>query len=166
MSCVAWPNQTPIGTASNFLQCKWVSCSKSYWQGYDLGWYKDMGSLVFRNQINGWRDVHQCRGQLSRSLLSYPPRNYELEKTFIPLRAESVVGLGAARSKQQQAEAAARSSKEQQGAARSSKEQQQQASSRWAAGEQQVSSRWAAGEQQVSSRWAATGKQQQVSSNR
>ena len=44
MSCVAWPNQTPIGAASNFLQCKWVSCSKSYWQGYDLGWYKDMGA--------------------------------------------------------------------------------------------------------------------------
>ena len=62
MSCVAWPNQTPIGTASN------------------LGWYKGMGALVFRNQIYGWRDVHQCRGQLSRSLLSYPPRNYELEK--------------------------------------------------------------------------------------
>ena len=24
--------------------------------------------------------MHQCRGQLSRSLLSYPPKNYELEK--------------------------------------------------------------------------------------
>ena len=47
MSCVAWPNETPIGTASNFLQCKWVSCSKSYWQGYDLGWYKDMGAPCF-----------------------------------------------------------------------------------------------------------------------
>ena len=82
MSCVAWPNQTPIGTASNFLQCKWVSCSKSYWQGYDLGWYKDMGPLVFRNQIYGWRNVHQCHGQFSRSLLSYPPRNYELEKNL------------------------------------------------------------------------------------
>ena len=44
MSCVAWPNQTPIGAASNFLQRKWVSCSKSYRQGYDLGWYKDMGA--------------------------------------------------------------------------------------------------------------------------
>ena len=28
-----------------------------------------------------------------RNLLSYPPRNYELEKTFIPLRAESVAGF-------------------------------------------------------------------------
>ena len=56
MSCVAWPNQTPIGAASNFLQCKWVSCSKSYWQGYDLGWYKDMGPPVFRNHVYGWRD--------------------------------------------------------------------------------------------------------------
>ena len=54
------------------------------------------GSLVFRNQIYGWRDVHQCRGQLSRSLLSCPPRNYELEKTFIPLRAESVAGFAGA----------------------------------------------------------------------
>ena len=53
MSCVAWPNQTPIGTASNFLQCKWVSCSKSYWQGYDLGWYKDMGAPCFP-QPNLW----------------------------------------------------------------------------------------------------------------
>ena len=53
MSCVAWPNQTPIGTASNFLQCKWVSCSKSYWQGYDLGWYKDMGAPCFA-QPNLW----------------------------------------------------------------------------------------------------------------
>ena len=39
MSCVVWPNQTPIGTASKFLQCTWVSCSQSYWQGCDLGWY-------------------------------------------------------------------------------------------------------------------------------
>ena len=53
MSCVAWPNQTPIGTASIFLQCKWVSCSKSYWQGYDLGWYKDMGPPCFP-QPNLW----------------------------------------------------------------------------------------------------------------
>ena len=53
MSCVAWPNQIPIGTASNFLQCKWVSCSKSYWQGYDLGWYKDMGVPCFP-QPNLW----------------------------------------------------------------------------------------------------------------
>ena len=27
----------------------------------------------------GWRDVHQGRGQLARSLLSYPPSDYELE---------------------------------------------------------------------------------------
>ena len=56
MSCVAWPNQTPIGAASNFLQRKWVSCSKSYRQGYDLGWYKDMEPLVFRNHVYCWRD--------------------------------------------------------------------------------------------------------------
>jgi len=30
------------------------------------------GPIVFRNQIYGWRDVHQGRGQLARSLLSYP----------------------------------------------------------------------------------------------
>ena len=53
MSCVAGSNQTPIGTASNFLQCKWVSCSKSYWQGCDLGWYKDMGAPCFP-QPNPW----------------------------------------------------------------------------------------------------------------
>ena len=86
MSCVARPHQTPIGAASNFLQRKWVSCSKSYWQGYecyDLAWYKDIWRpLVFRSPIYGWRDVHQGRGQLSESLLSYPPSDYELEKTF------------------------------------------------------------------------------------
>ena len=53
MSCVAWSNQTPIGTASNFLQCKWVSCRKSYWQGCDLGWYKEMGAPCFP-QPNLW----------------------------------------------------------------------------------------------------------------
>ena len=53
MSYVAWPNQTPIGTTSNFLQCQWVSCSKSYWQGYDLGWYKGMGAPCFP-QPNLW----------------------------------------------------------------------------------------------------------------
>ena len=53
MSCVARPHQTPIGTASNFLQCKWVSCSKSYWQGYDLAWYKDMEAPCFP-QPNLW----------------------------------------------------------------------------------------------------------------
>ena len=53
VSCVAWPNQTRIGTASNFLQCKWVSCNKSYWQSYDLGWYKDMGGPGFP-QPNLW----------------------------------------------------------------------------------------------------------------
>ena len=40
------------------------------------------GPFVFRNQIYGWRDVHHCRGQLSRSFLSNPPRNYELEKNL------------------------------------------------------------------------------------
>ena len=56
MSCVARPHQTPIGAASNFLQRKWVSCSKSYWQGYecyDLAWYKDMEAPCFP-QPNLW----------------------------------------------------------------------------------------------------------------
>ena len=57
MSCIAWSNQTPIGIASNFLQCKWVSCSKSHWQGCDLGWYKDMGAPYFP-QSNLW--VARC----------------------------------------------------------------------------------------------------------
>ena len=46
-------HQTPSGTASNFFQCKWVSCSKSYWQGYDLAWYKDMEAPCFP-QPNLW----------------------------------------------------------------------------------------------------------------
>ena len=61
MSCVAWSNQTPIGTASNFLQCKWVSCSKSYWQGCDLGWYKHMGAPCFP-QPNLW--LARCASML------------------------------------------------------------------------------------------------------
>ena len=73
MCCVVWPNQTPIGTASNFLQCKWVSCGKSYWQGYDLGWY----------------GVHQGRGQL----LSAQQLRVGITEPFIPLRAESVAGF-------------------------------------------------------------------------
>ena len=36
------------------------------------------GPLVSRNQIYG-RNVHQGRGQLSRSLLSDPPGDFELE---------------------------------------------------------------------------------------
>ena len=70
MSCVAWPNQTPIGTASNFLQCKWVSCSKSYWQGFDLGWYKDIVCpylytfIIFHNHTD-----HKCINSLISLLI-------------------------------------------------------------------------------------------------
>ena len=92
MSCVAWPNQTPIGTASNFLQCKWVSCSKSYWQGYDLGWYKDMGAPCFP-QLNLWlaRCASMSWTALKKSYIHPGITNWE--KTFIPLRAESVAGF-------------------------------------------------------------------------
>ena len=43
-------NQAPSCTsctASNFLQWKWTCCNKSYWQCYDIGWYRDMGSALF-----------------------------------------------------------------------------------------------------------------------
>ena len=40
--------------------------------------YIYIGPLVSRNQIYG-RNVHQGRGQLSRSLLSDPPGDFELE---------------------------------------------------------------------------------------
>ena len=82
MSCVAWPNQTPIGTASNVLQCKRVSCSKSYWQGYDLGWYKDMEAPCFP-QPNLW--LARCASMSWTALKKFvvpTPRNYELEKNL------------------------------------------------------------------------------------
>ena len=94
MSCVAWSNQTPIGTASNFLQCKWVGCSKSYWQGCDLGWYKDMGAPCFP-QPNLW--LARCASMSWTALKKFVVLSaQELrigKKTFIPLRAESVAGF-------------------------------------------------------------------------
>ena len=45
-------------------------------------------------QPNLWlAHVHQCRGQLSRSLLSYPPRNYELEKNHCGRKAWQVLSV-------------------------------------------------------------------------
>ena len=136
MSCVARPHQTPIVTASNFLQCKWVRCSKSYWQGYDLAWYKDMEAPCC-SQIYGWRDVHQGRGQLSESLLSYPPRQ-------------------ASSSKQQQAAASSRQ-----------EASKQQASSKQAASKpaSKPASKQAASKpaSQPASKQQAAGKQQQAS---
>ena len=97
MSCVAWPNQTPIGTASNFLQCKWVSCSKSYWQGYDLGWYKDMGAPC-SPQPNLW--LARCASMSWTALKKFvvlSTQELRIGKkpslSFIPLRAESVAGF-------------------------------------------------------------------------
>ena len=86
MSCVAWPNQTRIGTASNFLQCKWVSCSKSYWQSYDLGWYKgplfsatkSMAGAMCINVVDSSQEV--C--------CPIRPAITSWNKTFSPLRAE------------------------------------------------------------------------------
>ena len=94
MSCVAWPNQTPIGAASNFLQCKWVSCSESYWQGYDLGWYKDMRAPCFP-QPNLWlaRCASMPRTALKKFVVLSTQRLRVGIKPFIPLRAESVVGF-------------------------------------------------------------------------
>ena len=152
MSCVARPHQTPIGTASNFLQCKWVSCSKSYWQGYDLAWYKDMEVPCFP-QPNLW--LARCAS-----------RSWAALRKFVVLSTQA--------SKQQQ-QAAASSSKQQQAAGN------RQASSKQAASKQQASSKQAsqpASKQQAaassskqqqaaataSSRQAAAGKQQASSS--
>ena len=52
-----------------------------------------MGAPCFP-QPNLWlAHVHQCRGQLSRSLLSYPPRNYELEKNHCGRKAWQVLSV-------------------------------------------------------------------------
>jgi hypothetical protein len=52
-----------------------------------------MGAPCFP-QPNLWlAHVHQCRGQLSRSLLSYPPRNYELEKDHCGRKAWQVLSV-------------------------------------------------------------------------
>ena len=91
MSRVAWPNQTPIGTASNFLQC---NCSKSYWQGYDLRWYKDMGAPCFP-QPNLW--LARCASMSWTALKKFVVLSIQRLrvgiKPFIPLRAESVAGF-------------------------------------------------------------------------
>ena len=120
MSCIAWPNQTPFGTASNFLQCKWVSCSQSYWQGYDLGWYKDMGTPCFP-QPNLW--LARCASMSWRALKKFVVLSTQRLrvgiKPFIPLRAASSSRQEAAAGEQQVS-----SSKQQQEAASSSKQQQ------------------------------------------
>ena len=54
VSCVAWPNQTPIGAASNFLQCKRVRLYQILLPGL---WYKDIGAPCFL-QPNLW--LAQC----------------------------------------------------------------------------------------------------------
>ena len=176
MSCVARPHQTPIGTASNFLQCKWVSCSKSYWQGYDPIGRAISWPLVFRSQIYGWRDVHQGRGQLSESLLSYPPRQasssskqqqaaagkkqaskQQAAKQRASQQASKPASKQAASSSKQQQAAASSSKQQQQAAASSSKQQQQQAAGK----QQQASSsrQAAASKQQASSKQAASKQQ-------
>ena len=127
MSCVAWSNQTPIGTASNFLQCKWVSCSKSYWQGCDLGWYKDMGAPCFP-QPNLW--LARCASMSWTAL-----------KKFVVLSAQELrIGIKPSfhcGRKAWQVLSVLRQKQEEEAAAAASK-QQQQGSSRQAAGKQQT----------------------------
>ena len=150
MSCVARPHQTPIGTASNFLQCKWVSCSKSYWQGYDPIGRAISWPLVFRSQIYGWRDVHQGRGQLSESLLSYPPR----QASSSSKQQQAAAGKKQASKQQASSEQASKPASKQ--AASSSSKQQQAAAT--------ASSRQAAaGKQASSSRQAAASSKQAAS---
>ena len=137
MSCVARPHQTPVGTASNFLQCKWVSCSKSYWQGYDLAWYKDMEARCFP-QPNLW--LARCAS-----------RSWAALRKFVVLSTQASKQQQQASSKQASQPAskpASQQASKQQAAASSSNKQQ-------AAGKQ--ASRQAGKQQQ--------GKQQQASSN-
>ena len=79
MSCVVWPNQALLVQPQIPCNENGLAVANPIGRANDLGWYKDMGGPVFRNQIYGWRDVQQGRGQFSRSLLSYPPSDYELE---------------------------------------------------------------------------------------
>ena len=147
MSCVARPHQTPIGTASNFLQCKWVSCSKSYWQGYDLAWYKDMEAPCFP-QPNLW--LARCASRSWAALRKFVVLSTQASKQEQQAAASSrqEASKQQASSKQAASKPASQpaSSKQQQAAASSSKQQQQQA-----AGKQQQAS---------SSRQAAASKQQ------
>ena len=118
MSCVARPHQTPIGTASNFLQCKWVSCSKSYWQGYDLAWYKDMEAPCFP-QPNLW--LARCAS-----------RSWAALRKFVVLSTQA--------SKQQQQQAASKQAASKPASQQASKQQQAAAtasSRQAAAGKQQ-----------------------------
>ena len=120
--------QTPIGTASNFLQCKWVSCSKSYWQGCDLGWYKDMGAPCFP-QPNLW--LARCASMSWTAL-----------KKFVVLSAQELrIGIKPSfhcGRKAWQVLSVLRQKQEEEAAAAASKQQQQQGSSRQAAGKQQT----------------------------
>ena len=134
MSCVARPHQTPVGTASNFLQCKWVSCSKSYWQGYDLAWYKDMEARCFP-QPNLW--LARCAS-----------RSWAALRKFVVLSTQA--------SKQQQQQASSKQASQpasqpaSKQAASSSKQQQQTASSRQA-GKQASSSKESSSKQAATS---------------
>ena len=149
MSCVARPHQTPIGTASNFLQCKWVSCSKSYWQGYDLAWYKDMEAPCFP-QPNLWlaRCASRSRAALRKFAVLSTQASKQQQQAAASSRQEA--SKQQASSKQASQPASQPASKQ---AASSSKQQQAAASS--SNSKQQASS----------SRQAAAGKQQQASSN-
>ena len=142
MSCVARPHQTPIGTASNFLQCKWFSCSKSYWQGYDLAWYKDMEAPCFPQP---------------NLLARCASRSWAALRKFVVLSAQA--------SKQQQQQAAASSRQAASKQQASSKQASQPASSK-----QQQAAASSSKQQQAaataSSRQAAAGKQQQASSSK
>ena len=143
MSCVARPHQTPIGTASNFLQCKWVSCSKSYWQGYDLAWYKDMEAPCFP-QPNLW--LARCASRSWAALRKFVVLSTQASKqqqaaassrqeaSKQQASSKQAASKPASKPASQQASQQA-SSKQQQAAASSSKQQQQQA-----AGKQQQAS--------------------------
>ena len=72
----------------------WVSCSKSYWQGYDLAWYKDMEAPCFP-QPNLW--LARCASRSWAALRKFVVLSTQRLRVgitpFIPLRAESVAGL-------------------------------------------------------------------------
>ena len=105
--------------------------------------------LVFRNQIYGWRDVHQGRGQLSKSLLSYPPSDYELENNLAYHCGRKASKRASEQAASKQASKAKAKPKQSQSKAKASSKQE-------AAGKKQ---------QARSSRQEAAGKKQQARSS-
>ena len=114
-----------MGTASQFLQCKWVSCRKSCWHGYP--------ALAMRPQCfspTSQKHTHSLSAGVSRPYL--PPAPNKATKTVVFFFGKMLAPAG----KQQQA--AASSSKQQQAEAASSSKQQAAATAGKQVGKQAV----------------------------